>query len=725
MEAHAFPAQSPAMGMGFHSFIAHCLAAATIALLSLAASAQSTVARWAVSSFGPSNSQAQVGCGGCASDQRTMAVDAAGNLVVTGNALNAAGVSHWKTVKFNGATGATIWEAVFDSGTGGPDQAWAVAVDGSGNAIVTGYAWNGLTSDIKAIKYAAATGATLWARAIPGLPGGNAFGIALAVDASGNAIIGGSVYNGTNDDMITVKLDSATGTPVWQKTFTGTANKNEYVFALALDSSGNVIVTGESQNNLGNYDWLTIKYDATSGTLLWQATYAGSGAADDVPYSIAVDSAGNAVVVGSTNNGANLDMKIIKYSGSNGAVLWQNTLAGAGNRDDIAYSVALDSADNALVAGFSFNGTNNQWNAVKYRAQDGLVLWQQTFPLPGSGSNVSPAIAVDSTGNAIVAGRVFNGTDSDMKAIKYAAADGSLLWQFTYNGSGAGFDRAAAVATATGTVFLAGESTEASRPLGWRVVNLDTAGLDPLGDADGDGIPNGVEPTVSRDPLVKDNDVFGNSRLFAMQQYRDFLWREGDGPGITGWTNAVTNGTWSRPQVIDAFVLSPEFSVFIAPVVRLYFATYLRIPDYAGLNANILLVRNGTKTMVQLADFFTTSPEFTALYGSLNNTQFVTLLYNNVLGRAPDTAGLNGWLALLAGGASRGQVLLGFSDSVEYKAAKARDVYVTMMYVSMLRQNPDPTGYAGWISYLQAGNPATGMISSFFGTALYHSRFLP
>jgi hypothetical protein len=345
--------------------------------------------------------------------------------------------------------------------------------------------------------------------------------------------------------------------------------------------------------------------------------------------------------------------------------------------------------------------------------------------LPGSGSNVAPALAVDASGNAIVAGRIFNGTDNDMKAIKYAAADGSMLWQYTYNGSGAGFDRAAAVGTASGTVFLAGESTEASRPLGWRVINLDTAGLDPLGDADGDGIPNGVEPTVSRDPLVKDNDVFGNSRLFAMQQYRDFLWREGDGPGITGWTNAVTAGTYSRPQVIDAFVLSPEFSVFIAPVVRLYFATYLRIPDYAGLNANILLVRNGTKTMVQLADFFTTSPEFTALYGSLNNTQFVTLLYNNVLGRAPDTAGLNGWLALLAGGASRGQVLLGFSDSVEYKAAKARDVYVTMMYVGMLRMTPDPTGYAGWISYLQAGNPATGMISSFFGTTQYHNRFLP
>ena len=58
------------------------------------------------------------------------------------------------------------------------------------------------------------------------------------------------------------------------------------------------------------------------------------------------------------------------------------------------------------------------------------------------------------------------------------------------------------------------------------------------GDCDGDGIPNGVEVAEGRNPLVKDNDVFANARLFAMQQYRDFLGREGDAAGITGWSGA-------------------------------------------------------------------------------------------------------------------------------------------------------------------------------------------
>ena len=49
-----------------------------------------------------------------------------------------------------------------------------------------------------------------------------------------------------------------------------------------------------------------------------------------------------------------------------------------------------------------------------------------------------------------------------------------------------------------------------------------------LPDPDGDGIPSGVESDEGTNAFVKDNDVFGNARLFAMQQYRDFLGREGD-----------------------------------------------------------------------------------------------------------------------------------------------------------------------------------------------------
>ncbi len=257
-----------------------------------------------------------------------------------------------------------------------------------------------------------------------------------------------------------------------------------------------------------------------------------------------------------------------------------------------------------------------------------------------------------------------------------------------------------------------------------------TFSFDASADTDGDGIPNGVELAEGRNPGVKDNDIFSPgpvaARLFAMQMYRDFLNREGDVAGIQGWTDLITAGTYSRLQVIDAFLQSQEFAGFVSPVVRLYFATYLRVPDYDGLVFNAGLVRAGTVTLTQLADFFTASPEFVALYGSLDNAAFVTLLYSNVLGRAPDQAGLDGWVALLNGGLTRGQVLLGFSDSVEYQAAMANEVFVTMMYAGMLRRTPEPSGFSGWVGFLDAGTfTREQVINGFFLSTEYYGRFLP
>ena len=173
-------------------------------------------------------------------------------------------------------------------------------------------------------------------------------------------------------------------------------------------------------------------------------------------------------------------------------------------------------------------------------------------------------------------------------------------------------------------------------------------------------------------------------------------------------------------------VLAASSPASSSPVVRLYFATFLRVPDYAGLTFNAGLVRNGTVTLTQLADFFAASPEFAATYGALDNTPFVTLLYTNVLGRAPDPAGLAGWVALLNGGYTRGQVLLGFSDSVEYQAAMANEVFVTMMYAGMLRRTPEPAGFNGWVGFLDAATfTREQVINGFFLSTEYYGRFLP
>jgi len=260
-------------------------------------------------------------------------------------------------------------------------------------------------------------------------------------------------------------------------------------------------------------------------------------------------------------------------------------------------------------------------------------------------------------------------------------------------------------------------------------VGVPIQALDPMGDMDDDGIPNAIEVVEDRDPFDKDNEIFAASadgaRWFGMQQYRDFLAREGEAPGINFWAGQINAGALSRGQVIESFFSSPEFQETIAPVARLYFAYFLRIPDYDGLNYWIRYYRAGM-SLSAISDLFAQSVEFRSMYGSLDNAAFVSLLYQNVLGRAPDAFGLTFWKGELdAGTLTRGQVMLGFSESREYKAFVANEVYVTMTYVGMLRRAPDADGFRFWVGYRDSGNSGLALIDGFLSSAEYRGRFLP
>ncbi len=115
-----------------------------------------------------------------------------------------------------------------------------------------------------------------------------------------------------------------------------------------MDSSGNVVVTGSSfVTGIPGYDFTTIKY-SPAGAVLWTRRYNGTGNSDDNPSAIAVDSAGNVFVTGSTTIG---------YSSSD-VPLWTNHW-GAG-------SIAVDRSGNVFVTGSSGTGTNSDFVTIKY-----------------------------------------------------------------------------------------------------------------------------------------------------------------------------------------------------------------------------------------------------------------------------------------------------------------------------------------------------------------------
>ena len=252
--------------------------------------------------------------------------------------------------------------------------------------------------------------------------------------------------------------------------------------------------------------------------------------------------------------------------------------------------------------------------------------------------------------------------------------------------------------------------------------------IDPT-DSDGDGAPDEVEANEGYDSTFRDNDIFGSARLFVRQQYRDFLARESDAAGTDFWVAAMMpkaeagQAPVQRTVLVQTFLESAEFGGLVAPVARLYFAYFLRIPDHDGLNFWIGRHRAGT-TLLAISDAFATSPEFVARYGSLDNAQFVQLVYQNVLARQPDANGLAFWIGQMNAGMTRGQLMLQFSEAVEYRALITNEVYVTMLYSGMLRRAPDDGGFNSWVAALEAGTSVQGLINLFIVSEEYRNRFL-
>ena len=188
----------------------------------------------------------------------------------------------------------------------------------------------------------------------------------------------------------------------------------------------------------------------------------------------------------------------------------------------------------------------------------------------------------------------------------------------------------------------------------------------------------GIQPTEAQRAV----GFLPTGRDFVNQQYEDFLSRPADSGGLDHWSSLIEGGL-EPSAVVEALALSPEFEGTIAPVVRLYYAHFLRPPDYEGMTYWAQVARSGW-SIQKISEEFVLSKEFVNRYGTLTNAQYVDQLYANVLGRPADTGGRSYWLGQLLGGVTRGEAMVAFSDSVEYRKLTGSRVLATMLYVLSL-----------------------------------------
>lgn len=333
-----------------------------------------------------------------------------------------------------------------------------IAVDGSGSAYVTGYttstnfptpgayqSTNRGGYDVFITKLNSSGGTLVYSTYLGGSAEDLGFGI--AVDGNGNAYVTGYTFStnfptsgafqsskrGTYDAFVT-KLNSG-GSTLAYSTYLGGTNI-DVGNGIAVDGSGNAYVTGYTSStnlatsgafqiaNQGNNDVFVTKVNSVGSTLAY-FTYLG-GSSEEYGHGIAVDGSGNAYVTGytlSTNfptsgayqssNGGNADAFVTKLNSGGSTVAYSTYLGGIGL--DIGWAIAVDGNSNAYITGYTLStnfptsgayqssyGGNADAFVTKLNSI-GSTTGYSTY-LGGSSQDGGLAIAVDMGGAAYVTG---------------------------------------------------------------------------------------------------------------------------------------------------------------------------------------------------------------------------------------------------------------------------------------------------------------------------------
>ncbi len=293
------------------------------------------------------------------------------------------------------------------------DEGFSIAVDGQGNAYVTGTTYSNNFNTVAPLQ--------------PSNRGGHYDAYVSKVNATGSALVYSTYLGGTGDDSghgitvdssgsayvagITNSFDFTTTTGAFQRTKTG-ASEDAFItkigadgaglvfstylggsdidqaFAIAVDSVGDAYVAGSTASSNfrtttnalyktnaapPNATDLSLRFDAFyakikgDGTQLIYSTYLGGNGFDE-GYGIAVDSSKNAYIVGLTGSsnfkianpsapqptrGGLFDAFLTVFNATGSALLYSTYLGGAA--DDAAYGIALDAARNPYITGQTFS----------------------------------------------------------------------------------------------------------------------------------------------------------------------------------------------------------------------------------------------------------------------------------------------------------------------------------------------------------------------------------
>lgn len=314
---------------------------------------------------------------------QAIAVDSSGNIYAAFSALTGGSESDPKKgylVKYN-PSGSIIWQINVDTSFNTIPN--SLALDSLGNPYLVGYYYTGgnLVPSLMKIN---TSGVVQWTRYFPAI-----IFEAIAIDSSDNIYCFGYNQDDPNgyggNQYLLVKYNSS-GTLQWNYLFNQNAPNDNRGTGVAVGSSGNLYVCGDSSNA-----GIIIKA-SSAGSILWQLELSSGGIAGI--FGIALDSSENIFVCGQliTNQNA-----VVAKFDSSGGSLWSTSLGNV-SANEYGNAIAVDAAGYVYVTGFAQTG--GKVIIFKLNGSDGSVVWQKSFSYSSTISGFG--IKTDSSGNMYV-----------------------------------------------------------------------------------------------------------------------------------------------------------------------------------------------------------------------------------------------------------------------------------------------------------------------------------
>jgi hypothetical protein len=387
-----------------------------------------------------------------------LVTDQIGNVYVTGSYNGTNGPSDWITIAYTSA-GEILWQNGYTGPGYSADTAHEIALDRvTGNVYVAGNSgFDPFANNLATIAYSSA-GLPLWTNRYAEPTSCCVYAAGLAVAANGNVYLAGSTGEGLVTGTYFVVAYTGHGAALWTNRYNRPQGGVSGLHSMAVGPEDNVYLNGFSTACGSAADYLTVAYSA-SGMPLWTNCYNGPADGHNSGAGMAVDASGNIYVTGDSEGiGTGADFATIAYS-RGGLSLWTNRYNGPGNGGDTAGEVAVGSSGSVYVTGGSSN-TNNRYDCATIAySTAGTPLWTNRYGAGGQNTSGGGVLVVDTAGNVVVtAFSTAQATGRDIVTFAYSST-GIPLWTNRYNGLANGTDQPVGIAAGpNGSIYVAGYS---------------------------------------------------------------------------------------------------------------------------------------------------------------------------------------------------------------------------------------------------------------------------